>query len=152
MLNNMNANTNVVANVVNTNANEEVVMNANTNANVVAMRNALNAMSLNYMWSIVDEEAYIDSYGNYDPQHYTAIINIISDYTDYINEQYYIEQAEDFHCGGLFWEQKHLPNMTDEEKARLEDDIKEFEVDFMREAYSKDYSHIIFQRGEVVPF
>lgn len=150
----MNANTNVVvvANVVNTNVNEEVVMNANTNANVVAMRNALNAMSLNYLWSVIDEQAYIGSDGSYDPQHYTAIINIISDYTDYINEQLWLEQAEDHHCGGIFWEAKDLPIMAAPDAQQLMEWIQEFNEDFMRDAYSKDYNHIIFQRGEVVPF
>ena len=140
MLNNMNANTNVVVNTnTNTNANEEVVMNANTNANVVAMRNALNAMSLNYMWSIVDEEAYIGSDGSYDPQHYIAIINIIIDYTDYINEQLLLEQIDSYNCEGIFYEG------TDDEQ-------QEFNEDFTRYAYSQNYSYIIFQRGEVVPF
>ena len=140
MLNNMNANTNVVVNTnTNTNANEEVVMNANTDANVVAMRNALNAMSLNYMWSIVDEEAYIGSDGSYDPQHYTAIINIIIDYTDYINEQLLLEQIDSYNCEGIFYD-------------GTADEQQEFNEDFTRYAYSQNYSHIIFQRGEVVPF
>ena len=140
MLSNMNANTNVVVNTnTNTNANEEVVMNANTNANVVAMRNALNAMSLNYMWSIVDEEAYIGSDGSYDPQHYIAIINIIIDYTDYINEQLWVEQMDSYNCEGIFYD-------------GTADEQQEFNEDFTRYAYSQNYSYIIFKRGEVVPF
>ncbi len=110
-----------------------------------------NNMSLNYLWDLIDTEAYFNNY-EYEEQHYNAIMNLISDYTSYIDEMLGLEQAEDCHCGGIFWESKDLPIMEADRAQQLMEWIQEFNDSFKKEYYAKDFNHILFTVDNVVPF
>jgi hypothetical protein len=112
----------------------------------------MNNLTLNYMWSILTEDCLRREFGIENTKERLAILNIIDDMNQYIDEQWYLTQAEDHACGGIHYE-LGAPWAEDDGIA---DQIRVWEHSFRREMEDKELDVELYNwiedNREVLPF